>query len=83
MLTEEEKKLICKAACNLESGRYLLRKMSPEEKKMMGEVCATLGKSEYKQPLSNREKEILEEYRLCTDYEYAQSIGNFDESTTT
>lgn len=82
MLTKNEKELVCQAACNLASGRYLLRKMSPEETKMMGEVCVTLGKSEDKQPLSDREKEILEEYRLCTDYEYAQLVGNSDESPT-
>ena len=83
MLTEKEKKLVCQAACNLESGRYLLRKMPPEEKKMMGEVCVVLRKSEDKQPLSDRENEILEEYRLCTDYEYAQLIGNFNATNGT
>ncbi len=67
-MTEQEKKLICKAAMDIESGNYLIYPRSYSELAMVDEVLATINTPEEKR--SGRQKEIYEEYRLCTDYDY-------------
>ncbi len=67
-MTELEKKLICKAAMDLETGNHLLRPRSYTELAMIDEVLTTINTPEEKR--SDRQKDIYEEYRLCTDYDY-------------
>lgn len=71
MLTDNEKKLISLAACDFDTGNYLLRKRSEERLNMMKEVSITLKTPE--ESRTERQKEIAEEYRLCTDYDYWKS----------
>ncbi len=73
ILTETEKQLICQAASDLESGNYLLRKRTDEQLTMIQEVSKALNTPE--QERDSRQVLICEEYRLCTDYEYAKSKG--------
>ena len=72
-MSPEEVKLIQYAACDLETGHHLLYKRSKQEIDMIQEVCETLKTPAEKR--SERQKEIYEEYLLCTDYEYAVSKG--------
>ncbi len=67
-MTELEKKLICKAAMDLETGHHLLYERSGNEISMINEVLETLATPI--ELMSDRQKEIYEEYRLCTDYDY-------------
>ena len=71
ILTNDEKRLICQAACDLESGNYLIRKRTDEQLKMIEEVLKAINAPEEKR--TERQKLIAEEYRLCTDFDYAQS----------
>lgn len=73
ILTEKERALICQAASDLESGNYLLRKRTDEQLAMIQEVSKALNTPE--QERDSRQVLICEEYRLCTDYEYAKSKG--------
>jgi hypothetical protein len=76
MLTQEEKELICGAACDLETGNHLIRYRSDKERAMIKELSEVLIKQFHQHTLTPREEEILEVYHLCTDYEYAQSKIN-------
>ena len=67
-MTELEKELICKAAMDLETGHHLLYERSGDEISMINEVLETLATPI--ELMSDRQKEIYEEYRLCTDYNY-------------
>jgi hypothetical protein len=71
MLTNNEKKLISQAACDFETGNHLLQKRSKEQLDMMKEISITLRTSD--ELRTERQKEIAEEYRLCTDYDYWKS----------
>ena len=71
ILTEREKNLICRAATDIESGNYLICPRSYSELAMVDEVLATINVPE--DGRSDRQKEIYEEYRLCTDYDYWKS----------
>ena len=70
-MTESEKRLICRAAMDIESGNYLLYPRSYLELAMVDEVLGTIGTPEEKR--TARQKDIYEEYRLCTDYDYWKS----------
>ncbi len=72
-MSPEEVKLIQYAACDLSTGHHLLYKRSKQELDMIDEVCKTLKTPAEKR--NERQKEIYEEYLLCTDYEYAVSKG--------
>ena len=71
ILTEHERELICDAACDLESGNHLLRPRDEEHRCMIDELIHTLNTPADKR--DERQNLIFEEYRLCTDYDYAQS----------
>ena len=70
-MTPKEISLIEKAACDLQTGNHLIRERTDEEYAMIGEVILAL--STPKVRLTERQKEILEHYRLCTDYDYWKS----------
>lgn len=74
MLTKKELELISHAAMDLATGNYLIRPRSYSELAMVNEVSATLNTPEEKR--TDRQKEIYEEYRLCTDYDYWKSKQN-------
>lgn len=70
-MTPTEINLIEKAACDIATGNHLLYPRSNEEMAMLTEVCEALNTPEEKQ--TARQKDICEEYRLCTDYDYWKS----------
>ena len=72
ILTEREKNLICRAASDIESGNYLIRPRSYSELAMVDEVLATINTPDNGR--SDRQKEIYEEYRRCTDYDYWKNL---------
>lgn len=73
-MKELEKKLICKAAMDLETGHHLIYERSGNEILMINEVLEMLATPD--ELMSDRQKEIYEEYRLCTDYEYWKEKNN-------
>lgn len=77
MLTENEIRLIERAACDIATGHHLICKRTPEQLAMLREVCECLSLIDDGMPdmLNRRQKEIYEQYRLCTDYSYAKSKG--------
>lgn len=70
-MNKKEKELISRAAMDLESGNYLILPRSYSELAMLDELVATLDTPEAKR--TERQREIYEEYRLCTDYDYWKS----------
>ena len=72
-LTTMEESLVASAANDLATGRYLLDERTQEQRDMIAEVSTALGKEIY--DLTDRENLILEEYKCCTDYEYAKQQG--------
>ena len=70
-MNKREKELICHAALDIATGNYLLYHRTEEELSMLSEVDETLATPEEKR--TNRQREIYEEYRLCTDYNYWKS----------
>jgi hypothetical protein len=75
-MNKREKELISRAAMDLESGNYLLYPRSYSELAMVDEVSAMLNTPEEKR--TERQREIYEEYRLCTDYNYWKSKNKKD-----
>ena len=73
-MTQEESRLICRAAMDIESGNYLLRSRTHSEIAMLNEVMDTIDTPEDER--TDRQKEIFEEYRLCTDYDYWKEKNN-------
>ena len=73
-MNKREKELICHAAMDIATGNYLLYPRSYSELAMVDEVAATLDTPEEKR--TERQKEIYEEYRLCTDYDYWKKKNN-------
>ncbi len=67
-LNDEEKRLISIAATDLETGNHLLRERDKTLLDMMNELVDALNAEKP----DSRQREIVEQYRLCTDYEYAQ-----------
>ena len=67
-MTEKELRLISEAAADLESGNHLLYPRTEEQRAMIKRVCQVLGTPESDR--TERQWEIYEQYRLCTDYEY-------------
>ena len=72
ILTERERNLICRAATDIESGNYLICPRSYSELTMVDEVLATINTPEEKR--SDRQKEIMEYYHQCTDYDYWNNL---------
>ena len=75
-MNKQEKELIAHAAMDLASGNYLLYPRSHRELAMIDEVSAMLNTPEEER--TERQKEIYEEYRLCTDYNYWKSKNKED-----
>lgn len=73
-MTQREKELVSRAAMDIESGNYLICPRSYSELAMVDEVLATIDTPEEKR--TERQKELYEEYRLCTDYEYWKEKNN-------
>jgi hypothetical protein len=73
-MTQREKELVCRAATDIETGNHLLLPRSYSELAMVDEVLATINTPEENR--SDRQKEIYEEYRLCTDYDYWKEKNN-------
>ena len=67
-MTQEDKRLVCRAAMHLETGRHLLERMPDDEVAMIRELCETLATNE--KDRTERQKEIYEEYLLDTDFDY-------------
>lgn len=67
-MTSEEKRLVARAGTDLETGNYLLCKRTEEELNMLSELCEAKDTPENNR--TERQKEIIEEYKLCTDYNY-------------
>lgn len=72
-LTEEEKHLVSLAAGDIATGRYLLDKRTNEQLEMIAFIQNAIKKEIY--DLTDRENLVLEEYKCCTDYEYAKQQG--------
>ena len=70
--------MISRAATDLASGNYLLYPRSYSELAMVEEVAAMLATPEEER--TERQREIYEEYRLCTDYNYWKSKNKEDDS---
>jgi hypothetical protein len=70
-MTQRERELVSRAAMDIESGNHLLYPRSYSELAMVDEVLGTLNTPEDKR--TERQKELYEEYRLCTDYDYWKS----------
>lgn len=70
-MTENEIRLIERAALDLATGHHLLCERTDEERAMLKEVAEALD-TEWEN-LTDRQREIREEYRLCTDYDYWRS----------
>ena len=75
-MNKREKELISLAATDLATGNYLLYPRSYSELTMVDEVSAMLATPEEER--TERQKEIYEEYCLCTDYDYWKSKNKED-----
>ena len=75
-MNNREKELISRAAIDIATGNHLLYHRIKEELAMLEEVCKTLDTPEDER--TERQKEIYEEYRLCTDYDYWKSKNKED-----
>ena len=73
-MTQREKELVSRAAMDIESGNHLILPRSYSELAMVDEVLAAIDTPEEKR--TPRQKELYEEYRLCTDYEYWKTKQN-------
>ena len=73
-MTQEEKTLFCQAACDIESGNYLIRQRTEKQLRAISETLEALATPSEKR--TERQKAVVEEYRLNTNYEYAKSKKN-------
>ena len=70
VLTKREKELISQIACDLESGNHLIRPRNKEYRDFFREFLEV---SNTKEP-TERQKEILEYYKQCSDYFYWKNL---------
>lgn len=70
-LTKTDAILISLAANDIETGNHYLYKRTDEERSMLNEVLTALSSTDP----SDRQKEIIEYYNVCTDYGYAKEHG--------
>lgn len=73
-LTEKEKELISQIVCDLETGNHLLRPRSEEYWAFSKEFA----EAHMTQTPNEKQKEILEYYRQCTDYHYWNNLPDRD-----
>ena len=74
VLTEKEKELISQIGCDFQTGNHLLRSRNEEYwifAKYFEEARNTLKPTE-------KQKEMLEYYRQCTDYSYWENLPDRD-----
>lgn len=74
-ITKNESYKLCAAFLTLETGSYLLRD-SKDERILIYEII----EAESVENQTERQKEILEWKKVCTDYFYAKENGYVDES---
>lgn len=73
-ITKSESIELCGASCDLESGNYLIRKRTQERLNTIQEIL----EAERAENPTDRQKEILEWYKVCSDYFYAKKNGYLD-----
>ena len=75
-LTKEDKEMYCKASGDLESGNYLIRYRSKEDLQAIQDVIDARNTAFP----TDRQAEILEWTKVCSDYFYAKENGYLDEN---
>ena len=75
-LTDADKIGLCSAICDLETGNYLIRPRTEMEIKYIQEILV----AEHAKNPTERQKEIIEWRRACTDHEYAEANGYLDKT---
>ena len=73
-ITKSESIELCDASCDLESGNYLIRERTQERLNTIKEIL----EAERTENPTDRQKEILEWYKVCSDYFYAKKNGYLD-----
>ena len=73
-ITKSESIELCGAFCDLESGNYLIRKRTQERLNTIQEIL----EAERTENPNDKQKEILEWQKVCTDYFYAKKNGYLD-----
>ena len=74
-LTKKESEDFCCATNDLESGNYLIRRRSTDKLLILQELVDAINA---KDP-DERQKEIVEWYKVCSDYDYAKEKGYIDD----
>lgn len=70
-MTEEERTLVCKAATDLETGNHLIYPRTKEEKEMIADLNIAI--LTFPAERTARQKELMEEYRKCTEPDYGHN----------
>ena len=73
-ITKSESIELCGASCDLESGNYLIRERTQERLNAIHEIL----EAERDENPTDRQKEILEWQKVCTDYFHAKKNGYID-----
>lgn len=73
-ITKSESIEFCGASCDLESGNYLIRKRTQERLNAIQKIL----EAERAENPTDRQKEILEWHKVCSDYFYAKKNGYLD-----
>ena len=73
-ITKSESIELCGASCDLESGNYLIRERNQERLNTIQEIL----EAERAENPTDKQKEILEWQKVCTDYFYAKKNGYLD-----
>ena len=69
-LTDKEKELISQIACDQESGNWLIRPRTDEYWAFYRDFCDAA----YAKEPTERQTDILEYYRQCSDYYYWKNL---------
>lgn len=75
-LNEFDREKYCQASCDLESGNYLHYYRNVDELNSIQEVV----EAENAIDPTDRQLEILEWVKVCSDYDYARENGYLDEN---
>ena len=75
ILTEEETSLICQIAYDLESGNHLIYPRSDRYREFFNEFIAANASVE-NGIATEKQKQIVEYHKQCTDYEYWNSLSD-------
>jgi hypothetical protein len=70
-MTEQERKLVCRAATDLETGSHLIYPRTKEEKEMIADLSIAI--LSFPAECTARQKELMEEYRKCTEPDYGHN----------